>query len=54
MSTTIEIALTLAGLFAIGWVILGPRGNIAIRLVVFALGIVALIAASILQRGDVK
>lgn len=54
MSTTLEIALMLAGLFAIGWAILSPRGNIATRLIIFVLGIAAVIAARALHRGDVE
>ena len=51
MSTAIEIALMLVGLIAIGWAILSRRGNIAIRLIVFVLGIAALIAARALHPG---
>jgi hypothetical protein len=50
MSTAIEIALMLAGFFALGWAILNPRANIAARVIAIVLGITALIVARALER----
>jgi hypothetical protein len=50
MSTAFEITLMLAGLLAIGWAILSPRANIAVRLIAIVFGIAALIAARALEH----
>jgi hypothetical protein len=50
MTTAIEIALMLAGFFALGWAILGPRAGIAARLSAIVFGIAAIIAARVLDH----
>jgi hypothetical protein len=50
MSPAIEIALMLAGLFAISWAVLNPRANIAVRVIAVALGLAAIIVARILEH----
>jgi hypothetical protein len=50
LSAAVEIFVMGAGIFAIGWAVLNPNANIATRIIVALLGVIALIAGRAFER----